>query len=180
MRVAIIGSRTLTVDDPGAYLPPGTDEIVSGGARGVDACARSYAPGQGPQAHGVPARLPDLRPLRPPAPQPPDRPVQRPVLAFWDGQEPGHRLRPPPLQAAWGSIQALSLPIPCLISARSICSVQQKKQSSEKRTASHLCGQKTQPSRPATQFDYSGQRSSAPHSTGWPGADPLHFAPGST
>ena len=47
MRVAIIGSRTLTVDNPGAYLPPGTDEIVSGGARGVDACARSYARAKG-------------------------------------------------------------------------------------------------------------------------------------
>lgn len=32
----------------GAYLPDGTEEIVSGGAKGVDASAREYA-----QAHGV-------------------------------------------------------------------------------------------------------------------------------
>lgn len=43
MKVAIIGSRNLTVDNPGKYLPENTDEIVSGGARGIDTCARKYA-----------------------------------------------------------------------------------------------------------------------------------------
>ena len=43
MRVAVIGSRGLMVDDLGKYLPDNVTEIVSGGARGVDSCARSYA-----------------------------------------------------------------------------------------------------------------------------------------
>ncbi len=43
MRVAIIGSRGLQVDDIGQYLPNGVTEIVSGGARGIDTCAKIYA-----------------------------------------------------------------------------------------------------------------------------------------
>lgn len=43
MRVAIIGSRGLQVDDIGHYLPNGVTEIVSGGARGIDTCAKIYA-----------------------------------------------------------------------------------------------------------------------------------------
>ena len=43
MKVAVIGSRNLKVDDLGKYLPGGVTEIVSGGARGVDTCAREYA-----------------------------------------------------------------------------------------------------------------------------------------
>ena len=39
MKVAIIGSRGLTVDDLNDYLPEGVTEIVSGGARGIDTCA---------------------------------------------------------------------------------------------------------------------------------------------
>ena len=43
MKVAVIGSRGLTVDDLEKYLPAETKEIVSGGARGIDQCARRYA-----------------------------------------------------------------------------------------------------------------------------------------
>ena len=43
MKVAVIGSRGLRVDDLRNYLPPETTEIVSGGAKGVDASARDYA-----------------------------------------------------------------------------------------------------------------------------------------
>lgn len=43
MKVAIVGSRDLTVEDLGSYLPENTTEIVSGGARGIDRCAREYA-----------------------------------------------------------------------------------------------------------------------------------------
>ena len=43
MKVAVIGSRNLKVDDLGKYLPEGVTEIVSGGARGVDTCAREFA-----------------------------------------------------------------------------------------------------------------------------------------
>ena len=43
MIVAIVGSRNLSVPDLSPYLPEDTTEIVSGGARGVDACARAWA-----------------------------------------------------------------------------------------------------------------------------------------
>lgn len=43
MKVAIIGSRKLNVENLQDYLPEGTDEIVSGGAKGIDTCARNYA-----------------------------------------------------------------------------------------------------------------------------------------
>ena len=43
MRVAVIGSRTLHIENLKDYLPDGTTEIVSGGAKGVDADAKEYA-----------------------------------------------------------------------------------------------------------------------------------------
>lgn len=43
MKVAVIGSRGLAVNNLGKYLPKETTEIVSGGARGIDTCAREYA-----------------------------------------------------------------------------------------------------------------------------------------
>lgn len=43
MKVAIVGSRSLTVDNLGKYLPEDVIEIVSGGAKGIDTCAREYA-----------------------------------------------------------------------------------------------------------------------------------------
>lgn len=43
MKIAVIGSRNLTVDNLEDYLPENVTEIVSGGARGIDKCARSYA-----------------------------------------------------------------------------------------------------------------------------------------
>ena len=48
MKVAVIGSRGLSVTDLGRYLPENTTEIVSGGARGVDTSAREYA-----LSHGI-------------------------------------------------------------------------------------------------------------------------------
>ncbi|MDE6728868.1 MAG: DNA-protecting protein DprA [Oscillospiraceae bacterium] len=43
MKVAVIGSRGLTIDDLGKFLPEKTTEIISGGANGIDTCARNYA-----------------------------------------------------------------------------------------------------------------------------------------
>ena len=48
MKVAVIGSRGLSVSDLGRYLPENTTEIVSGGAKGVDTSAREYA-----LSHGI-------------------------------------------------------------------------------------------------------------------------------
>lgn len=35
VKIAVIGSRELHVEDLGCYIPEGTVEIVSGGARGI-------------------------------------------------------------------------------------------------------------------------------------------------
>lgn len=43
MKVAVIGSRGLSVYDLEKYLPKDVTEIVSGGARGIDTSARNYA-----------------------------------------------------------------------------------------------------------------------------------------
>ena len=47
MKVALIGSRNLVVQNLGKYLPEETMEIVSGGAKGIDTCAREYANAKG-------------------------------------------------------------------------------------------------------------------------------------
>lgn len=43
MKLAVIGSRNLNIVNLSKFLPQGVTEIVSGGARGVDTCAREYA-----------------------------------------------------------------------------------------------------------------------------------------
>lgn len=48
MKVAVIGSRGLSIPNLEAYLPEDTTEIISGGARGVDTSARNYA-----LSHGI-------------------------------------------------------------------------------------------------------------------------------
>jgi len=47
MKVAVIGSRNLIVQDLKHYLPEEVTEIVSGGAKGVDTSAKEYADAQG-------------------------------------------------------------------------------------------------------------------------------------
>ena len=42
MKVAVVGSRSIFATDIGMYISDG-DEIVSGGAVGVDSCAAEYA-----------------------------------------------------------------------------------------------------------------------------------------
>ncbi len=43
MKVAVIGSRNAHVDHLEMYLSAEVTEIVSGGAKGIDTCARQYA-----------------------------------------------------------------------------------------------------------------------------------------
>ena len=40
MKMAIIGSRGLTVQNLSQYLPEGITQIISGGAKGIDTCAK--------------------------------------------------------------------------------------------------------------------------------------------
>ena len=42
MKIAVVGSRDITIADIGRYIAD-CDEIVSGGAVGVDSCAAEYA-----------------------------------------------------------------------------------------------------------------------------------------
>ena len=90
MKVAVIGSRGLTIDDLGKYLPEGTTEIVSGGAKGIDSCAKEYA-----LAHNIKLNefLPDYkRYVRGAAPLKRNLQIieySDVVLAFWDGESKG-------------------------------------------------------------------------------------------
>ena len=43
MKIAIIGSRSLSNIDLSNYIPEYATEIVSGGAKGIDTCAKEYA-----------------------------------------------------------------------------------------------------------------------------------------
>ena len=43
MKIAIVGSRKLKISNLQDYLPEGVTEIVSGGAVGIDTCAKEYA-----------------------------------------------------------------------------------------------------------------------------------------
>ena len=43
MKLLIAGSRSITDFDLSPYIPADVDEIISGGARGIDALAEKYA-----------------------------------------------------------------------------------------------------------------------------------------
>ena len=89
MKVAVIGSRGLTVNDLGKYLPENTTEIVSGGARGIDTCARNYA-----LSHGIKLTefLPEYSKYGRGAPLKRNLQIIEyadVVIAFWDGKSRG-------------------------------------------------------------------------------------------
>ena len=89
MKVAVIGSRTVKVENLSPYLPQETTEIVSGGAKGIDTCAKQYA-----IEHSIPYTefLPDYQRYRRGAPLRRNLEIiayADLVLAFWDGQSKG-------------------------------------------------------------------------------------------
>lgn len=89
MKVAVIGSRGLSVTDLGRYLPENTTEIVSGGARGVDTSAREYA-----LSHGIKLTefLPEYTRFGRSAPLKRNITIieySDIVIAFWDGKSRG-------------------------------------------------------------------------------------------
>ena len=89
MKVAIIGSRGLSVGDLGRYLPENTTEIVSGGAKGVDTSAREYA-----LSHGIKLTefLPEYTKYGRSAPLKRNITIieySDIVIAFWDGKSRG-------------------------------------------------------------------------------------------
>lgn len=89
MKVAIIGSRSITAADLDSLVPPDATEIISGGARGVDALARAWA-----EERGLPCR--EIRPDYPrygrAAPLKRNVEIVREadlVIAIWDGASRG-------------------------------------------------------------------------------------------
>ncbi len=89
MKVAVIGSRGLSVNNLEDYLPEGVTEIVSGGAVGIDTCAKNYA-----NQHGLALTefLPDYARFSRVAPlKRNDQIVDYAdmVIAFWDGKSCG-------------------------------------------------------------------------------------------
>ena len=89
MKVAVIGSRGLLVEDLEKYLPDDTTEIISGGAKGVDAAAREYA-----LRHGMKLTeyLPEYSRYGRSAPLKRNITIIENadlVLAFWDGASRG-------------------------------------------------------------------------------------------
>lgn len=89
MKTAVIGSRNIIINNIGDYLPQNTTEIVSGGARGVDSCARAYA-----LKHNIKLTefLPEYEKFGRSAPLKRNLQIigySDIVLAFWDGRSRG-------------------------------------------------------------------------------------------
>ena len=91
MKTAVIGSRNINVsfDDIEKYLPVSCIEVVSGGADGVDTCAKDYAVRRGISYTEF---LPEYSKYSRGAPIVRNRKIvdySDNVLAFWDGASRG-------------------------------------------------------------------------------------------
>lgn len=89
MKVAVISSRNLWVNDLEQYLPESVTEIVSGGAKGIDSCARKYA-----SEHKIKLTelLPEYNKYSSAAPLKRNLQIIEYadiVIAFWDGKSKG-------------------------------------------------------------------------------------------
>lgn len=91
MKVAVIGSRNLTVENIGDYLPNETTEIVSGGAKGIDTSAKEYAVANSIKLTEF---LPNYAKYKRGAPLKRNMQIIEyadVVIAFWDGKSEGTR-----------------------------------------------------------------------------------------
>jgi hypothetical protein len=89
VKVAIVGSRGLKISNLGNYLPDSVTEIVSGGAKGIDTCAKEYALSNGIKLTEF---LPEYEKYGRLAPLKRDITIIESVelvLAFWDGASHG-------------------------------------------------------------------------------------------
>ncbi len=89
MKVAIVGSRGISLDNLGDYLPDECDEIISGGARGVDSSAAKYARAKGIKLTEF---LPDYNKYGRGAPLVRNKAIVNAaelIVAFWDGHSRG-------------------------------------------------------------------------------------------
>ena len=90
MKIAVVGSRNIKINNLDQYLGQ-ADEIVSGGAKGVDTCAADYA-----KEHGIKLTeiLPDYERYGRAAPIVRNREIvdyADEIVAFWDGKSKGTR-----------------------------------------------------------------------------------------
>lgn len=89
MKVAVIGSRELEIEDIEKYIPQNVTEIISGGARGIDRCAEKYAK-ENEIKYSV--FLPDYKKYKRGAPLIRNREIIEAadeVIAIWDGRSKG-------------------------------------------------------------------------------------------
>ncbi len=89
MKVAVIGSRGLSVENIGELVPEETTEIISGGAKGIDTCAAIYAERQGIKFTEI---KPDYSRYKKGAPIVRNREIVRLadcVVIIWDGKSRG-------------------------------------------------------------------------------------------
>lgn len=89
MKLAIIGSRNLEINDLEKYIPKGVSEIVSGGAKGIDTCASAFAAENGIKLTEF---LPDYKSYGRAAPLKRNLEIidyADEILAFWDGKSKG-------------------------------------------------------------------------------------------
>ena len=89
MKVAIVGSRNLTSIALDRYVPEQADEIVSGGAVGVDRCAAEYAKSKGLKLTEF---LPQYERYGRAAPIVRNKKIvdySDKIIAFWDGNSKG-------------------------------------------------------------------------------------------
>ena len=88
MKIAIVGSRGVTVSDLEEYISD-NDEIVSGGAAGVDSCAAEYAKRNGLR---LTEYLPQYERYGRAAPIVRNKEIvdyADEILVFWDGSSKG-------------------------------------------------------------------------------------------
>ena len=89
MKIAIIGSRSLTNVDISKYLPENITEIISGGAKGIDSLAEQYA-----DKNGIAKTIirPDYKRYKRGAPLKRNKEIVQladKIIALWDGTSRG-------------------------------------------------------------------------------------------
>ena len=89
MKVAVVGSRNIVVENIQQFLPENVSEIISGGAKGVDTCAEEYAKNNGIKMTVI---KPDYKKYGKPAPLVRNKEIVKNaefVVLVWDGKSRG-------------------------------------------------------------------------------------------
>lgn len=89
MKVAVVGSRNLCIENMEDYIPIDTEEIVTGGAKGIDKCAVKFAQKNGIKYTEI---LPEYERYGIAAPIVRNKEIVKSVelaVIFWDGKSKG-------------------------------------------------------------------------------------------